>query len=97
MKSLVSRLNKISRAIQANVFDEWLDVFIKEKGIDLDKVFTVRGPSGTNRVPYGVVIEHMKIAPKHEQRQLKNMLVKLDFRNSSIEKYLEHLGKAIAK
>ena len=29
-------------------FGEWLDTFIKDKGIDLEKAFTVEGKSGTN-------------------------------------------------
>lgn len=80
-----------------SAFDKWLDTFIEEKGIDLEDTFTVNGPSGENHMPYGVVIEHMKIAPKHEQKALKDMIVKLDFKNADIKHYLRHLAQAIAQ
>lgn len=78
-------------------FIKWLDLFIKEKGIDLEQGFTVEGPSGTNHMTYGIVIEHMKIAPQNEQKQIKDALVKLDFKNSKIEPFLKHLAQAIAR
>jgi len=92
---------KLSEIAQGEVqaspgFDKWLDTFVSEKGIDLEDAFEVEGPSGTNHIPYGVVIEHMKIASPQEQAALKNMLVKLDFKNAAIEPYLKHLGQAIA-
>jgi hypothetical protein len=49
-----------------------------------------------NEIPYGVIIEHMKITSPEEQKQLKNMIVMLDFKNADIRKYLRHLGQAIA-
>lgn len=77
-------------------FDKWLDTFISEKGIDLEDTFDVEGPSGTNTMPYGVIIEHMKIAGPQEQKALKNKMVYLDFKNADIKDFLRHLGGAIA-
>ena len=83
---------------QAASFDNWIDTFISEKGIDLEQTFDVEGPDwGTNTFPYGVIIEHMKIAPPAEQAKIKNMIVKLDFANADIKDYLRHLGKALAR
>ena len=75
----------------------WIDRFLREKGVDLDRVITVNGASGANAMPLAVVVEHIKIAPKQEQALIKNMLVKLDFRNAPIEPFLEHLAQAIAR
>lgn len=77
-------------------FNTWLDTFISEKGIDLEETFEVEGPSGMNFIPYGVIIEHMKIAPPQEQAAIKDTMVKLDFKNADIRGFLRHLGKAIA-
>jgi hypothetical protein len=91
-----SRYLKNRRRITAGLsFNKWLDTFIEEKGIDLEDTFEVEGPSGTNVIPYGVVIEHMKIASPQEQAKIKNMLVRLDFKNADIKNYLRHLGQAI--
>ncbi len=78
-------------------FNKWLDTFIEEKGINLHQTFDVEGRTGLNVIPYGVVIEHMKIAPKSEQASIKNMLVRIDFANGDVKHFLRHLGKAIAR
>ena len=76
-------------------FDQWIDTFISEKGIDPEEMFEFEGASGHNDMPYGVVIEHMKIASPEEQAAVKNMIIKLDFKNADIKDYLRHLGKAL--
>lgn len=76
--------------------NKWLDMFVEEKALDTEEVFTVDGPSGPNYIPLGVVIEHIKIAPVHEQRQIKDMLVKIDFYNGDVLDFFEHLSRAIA-
>jgi len=79
-------------------FEEWLDIFMDEKEINLEDHFEVTSKSGTpNIIPYGVVIEHIKIAPKHEQDKIKNILVEIDFKNGDVRHFLRHLGQAIAK
>ena len=79
----------------SQAFDQWIDTFIAEKGIDPEEMFEFEGASGHNDMPYGVVIEHMKIASPQEQMAIKNMIVKLDFKNADIRDYLRHLGKAL--
>lgn len=75
----------------------WLDTFLEEKGIDSEMVLKVEGPSGTNWMPVGVLVDAIKSAPAHEQAGIKAMLVKIDFRNAPVKPYLEHLAKAIAR
>lgn len=78
-------------------FNNWIDTLIEEKGIDLEDTFEVEGESGLNTIPYGVIVEHMKIASTEEQRQIKDMLVKIDFHNGDILHFFRHLGQAIAR
>jgi hypothetical protein len=78
-------------------FDEWIDTFLEEKGIDLEDTFEVQGESGTNFMSYGIIVEHMKIAPEHEQTGIKDMLSRIDYFNASVTDYMEHLAQAIAK
>ena len=78
-------------------FTKWLDTFISEKEIDLNKTFEKIGPeTGWNLIPVGVVIEHMKIAHPSEQAAIKNVLVKIDFMNGDVYHFLDHLAGAIA-
>lgn len=78
-------------------FSNWLDVFLAEKNIDLDEIMTVEGDSGQNLIPVGCLVEVIKLAPEHEQRGIKAMMVRIDFRNGRIIDYLRHLAQAIAR
>ena len=77
-------------------FNNWLETFITEKGIDLEQGFEVAGPSGANHMKYAHVVDAIKQAPAHEQRGIKDMLVKIDFRNGDVRHYFCHLAQAIA-
>ena len=74
----------------------WIDRFVQEKELDTDHVFEVEGASGPNFIPLAVVIEHVKIATKWEQAQIKNTLVKIDFANRDPMHFFEYLARAIA-
>ena len=77
-------------------FNAWIDTFIEEKGIDLDQCFDVEGVSGTNVMPYGVVVEHIKLTSGAERRSIKTMIVKIDFMNGDVCHFFRHLGQALA-
>ncbi|EAU45098.1 hypothetical protein [Salipiger bermudensis] len=77
-------------------FSTWIDTFAAEKGLDLERLIEVEGPSGTNFMPAEIVIEAMKSAPASEQRQLRATIVRLDFAAAPIEPFLDHLAQALA-
>ena len=70
---------------------------IKEKGLDLETAFTVNGASGANFIPLGVVLEHIEIAPTHEQKKIRTVLIKIDFQNGDVMHFFKHLAQAIAR
>lgn len=78
-------------------FATWLDTFNAEKGIDLEHVIEVEGPSGLNCIPVGALVDVMKSAPANEQAGIKRTVIKLDFLNKAILPYYEHLARAIAQ
>lgn len=77
-------------------FMKWLDTFISEKGIDRDELLEVEGPSGLNIMPVSMLVGLIKTAPKNERNAIKSMLVKIDFVNGDVRKYLAHLAKAVS-
>ena len=77
-------------------FSTWLDTFIREKGIDTEQVLEAEGPSGTNSIPVGCIVDLMKQAPRHEQQAIKSTIVKIDFRNGDVLHYFRHLAQAVA-
>jgi hypothetical protein len=81
----------------ARGFGKWLDTFLSEKGIDTEETLEVEGPSGTNWMPVGCLVEAIKGAPKGEQEGIRSMLVRIDFQNAPVRPYLVHLARAIAQ
>ena len=77
-------------------FEKWLDVFLSEKGIDLEIIMSVPGPSGENMIPVKCLVELIKRAPKHERDGIKLMLIRINFLNGSVLDYFKHLARAIA-
>lgn len=79
-------------------FTKWIDTFNEEKEVDLETVFEVEGKTtGPNFIPAAVVVEHIKIASKQEQAQIKNTLVMIDFKNGDVMHFYRHLAQALAK
>ena len=77
-------------------FTSWLNTFIQEKGIDLERGLEVEGPSGTNFMTVGIVVDAIKNTSSNEQAGIKNMIVKIDFVNGDVVDYFKHLAQAIA-
>jgi hypothetical protein len=46
---------------------------------------------------YKTIYEHILIANDQEQKQIKDMIVKIDFLNGNVLKFFKHLGNAIAR
>ena len=78
-------------------FQSWLTTFIEEKGIDLEQYLAIEGPSGTNMMPVGVVVDAMNQTGDQEQAQIKNTLIVIDFKNGDPLHYIRHLAQAIAQ
>lgn len=79
-------------------FENWIDTFISEKGIDLEQSFEFEDSTGGfNIMQYQIVVDAMKIASNDEQKQIKEMLVKIDFQNGDVLHFLRHLGKGLAE
>lgn len=77
------------------MFKNWIETFAAEKNI-LDTELAVEGPSGTNYIPVACLIEAMVSAPSHEQRGIRDMIVRIDFANGDVLDYFRHLARAIA-
>ena len=76
---------------------KYLEILLKEKNINTeDEEFHIKGESGINIMPLGVIIEHILITTKEEQNKIKNVLIEIDYKNGDILHFFEHLGKALA-
>ena len=75
----------------------WINTFIEEKGVNLEESFEVNTGQLYHLMNYGVVVEAIKAASSNEQAVIKDMLVRIDFRNGSVAHYLRHLGEGLAR
>ena len=78
-------------------FDEWLDTFIEEKGIDLDEIFSIESNGEIHYFELGNVIENIKATSKEEQEEIRKMIVKIDFHNADVVDYFKHLAQALVE
>lgn len=79
-------------------FNLWLHTFIEEKEIDQEETFTLKDTKGMEHtMPYGVVVEHIKIATEEEQKEIKEILVMIDFHNGDVLHFLRYLAQAIVE
>lgn len=74
-------------------FSTWLDTFIDEKNIDVEREFDIAGHFG---LTVEVVLEHAKAASLREKQQIKTMLVRIDFANRDVYHFFEHLANGLA-
>jgi hypothetical protein len=75
---------------------KWLDRFLNEKEIDLERVVEVAGPSGPNFIPLAIVVDAIKRSPGQHQEAIHKNLVRLDFFNRDVVDYFRHLAQALA-
>jgi hypothetical protein len=77
-------------------FNEWFQTFIEEKELT-DVVFEFETKSGRNYFPIGVIRDYLSSCDKEIQDKVKTGLVKAEFCNMNVLKYLEYIAKAIGE
>lgn len=75
---------------------KYLENLINEKDIDINSTFEIEGQTGINFITLEVVIEHILISTKQDQKAIKEMLIKIDFVDGDILDFFKSLAKAIA-
>ena len=82
---------------EENIFNNWLDTFIEEKGIDLGQILEVKTEKNTRYFEVGNVIENIKATEPEEQEEIKKTIIKIDFYNGDVGDYFKHLAQALAQ
>jgi hypothetical protein len=77
-----------------HIIKDYFKRFNREKGIDPETVLKVEDEdTGTNLVPIGVLFEFIDTMPADIQKNIRDMIVKIDFQNGDILNYYRHLAK----
>lgn len=87
---------KQQKETEKNVFNKWIDTFIEEKGIDLQKVIEIKTEKNTHYFEIGNIVENIKATTLEEQSTIKDTIVKIDFYNGDILDYFKFLAKILA-
>lgn len=101
----VETAEEIARRIVANrprrerkpAFQRWLETFIDEKGLDLDHEFTVEHGEDIHFLTLEFLVQIILKAPKHEQMQIRQKFVYIDFRNGDVMHFFNFLAGAYIK
>lgn len=83
--------------MKANEFDEWLDRYIEEKGINLDEPFPLEVDGIGHLFDYASIIEQMKHTSNSEQEKIRNKIAEIEFYNADVKDFLRHLAIPLAK
>jgi len=73
----------------------FLETLIEEKNLS-DTMIEVEGESGVNMIMIETLIEEILTAPLSEQKQIRKVLIKMDFNNDDVLHFFNHLAKTIA-
>lgn len=101
----IESAEEIAKIIVANrprrerkpAFQRWLERFIEEKGLNLDHEFTVEHGENIHFLTLDFLVQIILKAPKHEQEQIKNKIVYIDFRNGNVMHFFNFLADAYIK
>jgi len=78
-----------------NAFVKWLETYLDESNhSDVSWELTDR-EGVAHFIGSDVVIEAIKNAPKHEQKGIKAMIVRIDFAAGNVNDYFRHLAGAL--
>lgn len=83
--------------MKKNEFDEWLDKYIEEKGINLEETFSLEIDGVGHLFDYASIIEQMKCTSKGEQEKIRNKIAEIEFYNADVKDFFRHLAIPIAK
>lgn len=81
--------------IRPNNPGEWLKLFFEEKALD-NRVYEVEAGDNLHILDTQTVISLIQQAPKHEQTNIMNMLIQIDYYNGDVHHFMEHLARCFA-
>ena len=93
----MQKKSKVYAPKRKSDFENWLDTFIEEKGIDLNQIIEIKTDNNTHFFEIGNIVDNIKVTTKEEQAKIKDMIVKIDFNNGNVVDYFEHLAKGFAQ
>jgi len=82
------------------MFKNYITTLLEEKGIDLQETFIVDMNDSVHIYEYNEFIEDLVEVTKSEpqmRKQIKQVLTILDFNNTDITNYINHLATGIVK
>ena len=76
---------------------KWIETLIEEKQINTGECFKIETAKQHHFMPLQLVVENILSAPHSEQKQIKKMLIKIDFMGGDILDYFKHLARVLVR
>lgn len=76
-------------------FEKWLDIFIKEKGIDVSEEFKSTKDGISKIFSYKEVLDNFKITSEREQQEIKEKMIQIDFYNGDVKDFIRYMSKEL--
>lgn len=76
--------------------DKWFNRFFEEKDLP-SKTFEIEHDGTIHMMDSDFVIELIKSSSPDEKTKIKEMLIRIDFRNADVNDYLRHLAVGFVK
>lgn len=76
-------------------FNKWIDVFLYEKGIDVEQMIKIEKDNTIHFFDLRIIINSIKSTTKFEQATIKNTLITIDFKNGDVIHYFKYLAQAL--
>ena len=73
-------------------FDKWLDLFLEEKGVE-NALYEVNHNGIIHMIDIKFIIDLIKQCSLDEQKKIKEVIIKIDFRNGNIDDFFNYLAK----
>lgn len=87
-----TREYKSEKIGKKTAFYNWFITFLEEKKIDMSDVLV---HTDDKIIQVGDVCQAIVDTTSEEQKQIKDMLVHIDFKNGDVLHYLKHLSQAL--
>ena len=79
-------------------FNNWIDTFIEEKGIDTNHTFEIEKNDTLHLIDIAMIVSFLKseyFVDENAKAKIKSTFVKIDFLNGDVLDYLKFLAKGI--
>lgn len=83
-------------SFSGDAFRQWIDTFLREKGLSTEHMFDYNDDDGFATVSLGAIVDAVCASNETVKELVKHKLVQIDFRNGDVLHFFRYLGANLA-